>query len=86
MSKSTVECTMHADPRRKKFSQVSNKQMDAEFDVGLLVQNSQSHPTFGFGYLINDYKKIPDETQNEHNDAKAFILMQKITKKCPKVR
>ena len=32
----------------KKISQVGNKQMDAEFDVGLLVQNSQSHPAFDF--------------------------------------
>ena len=39
---------MHADQRRKKFSEMKNQKMDAEFDVGLLVQNSQSHPAFDF--------------------------------------
>ena len=42
MSKSTIEYTIHADQRGK------IQQMDAEFDGGLLVQNSQPHPTFAF--------------------------------------
>ncbi len=47
MSKSTVENTLHAG-RKGKFSELNNQQMDAEFEGGLLVQNSQTHPTFDF--------------------------------------
>ena len=86
MFENTVECTIYAGQGGKKFSEMHIHQMDAQFDVGLLVQNSQTHPTFNFEKLINDSKKMIYETQNEHNDAKTFILTQRNTKKCPKIR
>ena len=54
MFENTVECTIHAGQGGKKFSVMNIHQMDAEFDVELLVQNSQAHPTFDFEKLIND--------------------------------
>jgi hypothetical protein len=34
--------------KEEKFSERHIQQMDAEFDGGLLVQNSQPHPTLDF--------------------------------------
>ena len=54
MFESAVEYTIHAGQSRKKSSEMNKQHMDAEFDVALLVQNSQTHPTFDFEKLIND--------------------------------